>query len=126
MYRLVSSTLTFCSFKFCETRWVDGRLVDYRAIGFWPSFIKRVAYWESLNRSRRPQIKPYERLVECYSDLFVPTKLHFFSFVADIFEPYLTHFQTDAPMVPFIFNELSAIFKKLVGLLFKKDAIANA
>ena len=29
-------------------------------------------------------------------------------------------------MVPFMFDELSAIFKKLVGLIFKKDAIENA
>ena len=29
-------------------------------------------------------------------------------------------------MVPFMFDELSAIFKKLVGLIFKKDVIDNA
>ena len=52
-------------------------------------------------------------------------KLHFFSFVAGIFEPYLTRFQADAPMVPFVFNELSGVFKKLVGLIVKKDAIDN-
>ena len=56
----------------------------------------------------------------------VPVKLHFFFFVAGIFEPYLTRFQTDAPMVPFMFDELSAIFKKLGGQSFKKDAIENA
>ena len=96
------------------------------AIEVWPSVFKCVAYWESLSRSRCPQIKSYKQLVECYSDPLVPAKLYFFSFVAGIFEPYLTRFQTDAPMVPFIFDELSAIFKKLVGLIFKKDAIDNA
>ena len=29
-------------------------------------------------------------------------------------------------MVPFMFDELSAIFKTLLGLIFKKDAIDNA
>ena len=38
----------------------------------------------------------------------------------------MTRFQTDAPMVPFIFDELSATFKTLVGLIFKKVAIDNA
>ena len=85
-----------------------------------------MAYWESLSRSRHPQIKSYEQLVEYHSDPLVPAKLHFFSFSASIFEPYLTRFQTDAPMVPFMFDELSAIFKKLVGLIFKKDPIDNA
>ena len=85
-----------------------------------------VAYWESLSRSRRPKIKSYEWLVECYSDPLVPVELLFFLFVAGMFEPYLTRFQTDTPMVPFMFGKLSAIFKKLVGLIFKKDAIDNA
>ena len=85
-----------------------------------------VAYWESLSRSRRPKIKSYEWLVECYSDPLVPAELHFFLFVGGMFEPYLTCFQTDTLMVPFMFDKLSAIFKKLVGLIFKKDAIDNA
>ena len=118
--------MTFCSFRFCETHWVDDRPVADRAVEVWPSVVKCVAYWENLNRSRRPQIKSYEWLVECYSDPLVSVKLHFFSCVASIFEPYLTRFQTDAPMVPFMFDELSATFKKLVGLIFKKDAIDNA
>ena len=122
---LVSSALTFCSVKFCETRWVDERPVT-DCVEVWPSVVKCVAYWESLSRSRRPQIKSYEWLVECYSDPLVPAKLHFFSFVAGIFEPYFTRLQTYAPMVPFMFDELSAIFMKLVGLIFKKDAIDNA
>ena len=37
----------------------------------------------------------------------------------------MTRSQTDVPMVPFMFDELSAILKKLVGLIFKKDAIDN-
>ena len=97
-----------------------------RAIEVWPSAVKCVAYWESLSRSRRPQIKSYERHVECYSDPLAPVKLHFFSFAGGIFDPYLTRFQTDVPMVPFMFDELSAMFKTLVGPIFKKDAIDNA
>ena len=125
LYRLVSSTLTFCSFRFCETRCLDDRPVADRAIEVWPSVVKCVAYWESLSRSRHPQINSYEQLVECCSDPLVSAKLHFFLFVAGIFEPYLTRFQTDAPMVSFIFDDFSAIFKKLVGLIPKKDAIDN-
>ena len=35
-------------------------------------------------------------------------------------------FPNRCPMVPFMFDELSAIFKKLVDLIFKKDATDNA
>ena len=71
LYSLVSSTLTFCSFRLCETRVVDGRPVVDGAIEVWPSVGKYVAYWGS--RSRHPQIKPYERLVECCSDFWFHT-----------------------------------------------------
>ena len=118
--------MTFCSFRFRETHWLDDRPGDDRAIEIWPSVVTCVAYWESLNKSRCPQIKSNEGLVEYYTDLLVPAKLHFFLFVAGISEPYLTLFQTDAPIVLFMFDELSAIFKKLVSLIFNKDAIDNA
>ena len=36
MYRSVSSTFTFCSFRFCEARWVDDRPVADNAIEVCP------------------------------------------------------------------------------------------
>ena len=48
----------------------------------------------------------YECLQRHYTDLLVPAKLQFFAFVAGIFEPYLVMFQTDWPMLPFVFAEL--------------------
>ena len=60
------------------------KCVADRAIEVWPSVVKCVPYRETLTRSRRPQIKSYEQLVECFSDPLVPAKLHFFSFVAGI------------------------------------------
>ena len=53
--------------------------------------------------------------------LFIPNKLHFFSYIAPIFENYLTVFQSDAPMVPFLFDALEKIFLRLLGLIYKKD-----
>ena len=104
MYRLVSSTLTFCSFRFCEPHWVDDRPVTDRAIEVWLSIVKCMALWEKMSRSRSPQIKSYKRLVECYPDPFIPVELHFFLFVGGMFESYLTCFQTDVPMVLFMFD----------------------
>ena len=125
MYRLVSSTLSFCSFRFCETRWVDDRPVTDHAIEVWLSIVKCMTYWEKMSRSRRPQIKSYKRLVDCYPDSLVPAELHFFLLVGGMFESYLT-FPNRCPHVLFMFDELSAIFKKLVGLIFKKDTTDNA
>ena len=41
----------------------------------------------------------------------MPAKLNFFSFIASIFEPYLKGFRTDAPVVPFMYDEPMVPFK---------------
>ena len=57
------------------------------------------------------------------TDLLVPVKLPFFVFVATIFEPYLSIFQTDAPMIPFMFTELENIYSKLLRLLLRQSCL---
>ena len=34
----------------------------------------------------------------------MPAKFKFFGYIASVFEPYLTLFQTDAPMIPFMYE----------------------
>ena len=55
------------------------------------------------------------------TDLLVPVKLQFFVFVAPIFEPYLSIFQTDASMTLFMFTELENIHNKLLRLVFRQS-----
>ena len=54
-----------------------------------------------------------------YTDLLVPVKLQFLVFVATIFEPYLSIFPRDAPMIPFMFTELEDIYSKLLRPVFR-------
>ena len=112
--------------RFCETRWVDDRPVSDRGIEVWPSVKLCISYWEKLSKSKRPQNKSYEKLVDYYTDPLVPAIFHFFSFVAGMFEPYLVRFQTDAPMLPFMYSELSVIFMRLIRLVFRKQEIDSA
>ena len=53
-------------------------------------------------------------------------KLHFFAFIAGILKPYLVLFQTDNPMLPFLFDKLSETSKRLLTLVYKKDKIDEA
>ena len=48
----------------------------------------------------------------------------FFSYIASIFENYLTVFQSDAPLIPFLFDALERIFLRLLGVIYKKDSMA--
>ena len=80
-------------------------------------------HWESLAKSKRPANKSYETLQKHHNDLLIPARLQFFAFVAAIFEPYLTIFQTDVPMIPFMFEELERIYNKLLHLVIRRDSL---
>ena len=73
-----------------------------------------------------PKNKSYENLVKHCADLLIQAKLHFFSFVAGILKSYLVTFQTDNPMVPFMFDVLENILNRLLVLIFKKEKIDGA
>ena len=85
-----------------------------------------VKYWESLCKFKPPLVKSYQTLVSNISGLLVPAKLHFFSFLASIFKPYLTAFQTDCLMILFMYEELPHILDQLIQLVFKMEAIVEA
>ena len=80
-------------------------------------------YWVGLSKSKQPGNKSYECLKTHYTDPLVPSKLQFFGFVAEIFESYLVMFQTDAPMLLFMFSELEKIFSRLIRLIFKQEKL---
>ena len=94
-----------------------------RAIEVWPSCVKVIKHWESLAKSKRPASKSYETLQKHHNDLLIPAKFQFFAFVAAVFEPYLTIFQTDIPMIPFMFEELERIYNNLLRLVIRRHSL---
>ena len=109
-------------FRFCTTRWVEDKIVAERGLEVWKQ-LTVIKYWESSRKSKRPKNTSYEILTKHYKDPLVPMKLQFFAFVVSIFQPYLVIFQTNSPMIPFMFSELEKIFNQLLRLVFRKDAI---
>ena len=84
-------------------------------------------HWEGLSQSQRPKNKSYETLVKHYTDPLMPAKFKFkFECTATVFEPYLTRFQTDAPMIPFMYEQLKEIYGKLLSMVFKIDSLEEA
>ena len=110
--------------KFCATRWIEDQLVADQAYVLWPSMVCTVKHWMNLCPSKRPQNnKSFDTLVEHSLDLLIPAKFQFFSFIAGILKPYLVIFQSDSPLLPFMFDELSLILYRLVHLIFKKKEV---
>ena len=70
-----------------------------------PSIVKMVSHWEGFRKSKRPFSKRYANVLSAVIDNLIPANLHFFSFVADIFQPFLVNYQSDKPMVPFVHDD---------------------
>ena len=49
----------------------------------------------------------------------------FFSFVAGILQPILVKYQSDKPMVPYMYQDLLKLLRKLMQLIVKPDIAAN-
>ncbi|XP_065136295.1 uncharacterized protein [Paramisgurnus dabryanus] len=54
-------------------------------------------------------------------DPFILAKLHFFMSVSRSFQPFLTKYQTDAPMIPFLGRDLEDLIRSLLGRFIKRD-----
>ena len=89
----------------------------------WPSIVKMVNHWEGLSKSKRPSSKSYANMFSAVNDNLTPAKLHFFSFVAGIFQPFLVRYQKDKLMVPFVHDDLLCLFKRVMVLVLKPDVV---
>jgi len=86
---------------------------------------KIVKFWEKLPKSKRPNSKSYVNVKSSLEDSLVLAQLHFFSYVAGIVEPFLKKFQTDKPMIPFLFFELKHIVIRLLEIIVKPKIIES-
>ena len=64
-------------------------------------------------------------LVE-HQDLLIPAKFQFFSFIVGILKSCPVIFQSDSPLLPFMFDEISLILDRLVWLVYKKKKVDDA
>ncbi|KAJ8965486.1 hypothetical protein NQ314_004073 [Rhamnusium bicolor] len=98
--------------KFCQTRWVEGSEAANRALDIFDN-IKKYVNDPSV---KLPHSTSAQNVIKGLSDPLLPAKIAFFDMVASTLEPFLIKFQSDAPLAPFIYSELSIL---LVNLLQK-------
>ena len=104
-------------------RWVEDKKVSERIIEIWPSIVKIVNHWSKLAPSKQPKCKSYEVLKGAVKDPLIVAKLNFFSFLAGHLLPYLTSYQCQKPMIPFLHSDLQQLVKELLGLTIKSKLI---
>ena len=119
--QLTSFAIGFCLIVFF--RWVENSKSAARLIEIWDNIGKLLTFWKSLPKSKRPKCKSYETLKVAFDDHLMIPKLQFFNYVANIVEPFLRKYQTDQPMVPFLFFDLKDTVTKLFEIIIKPEVL---
>ena len=65
--------------------------------------------------------KSYEVLKNAMKNSSVVAKFNFFSFLAGHLLPYLTRYQSQKPMIPFLHDDIQQLLKKLLSLTIRSE-----
>ena len=107
--------------KFCQIRWTENALVARTAISLYPAIKK---YMKETNRL--PCTVSIAAVKEGIKDNLIIAKLEFFVSVATALEPFLTSFQSPAPMAPFLYEALEKLLRKILKRFVKRDVLNKA
>ncbi|XP_071482987.1 uncharacterized protein, partial [Diadema antillarum] len=106
--------------KFCKTRWLENLPVAERAINIWESVCMYVKAVEE-KKIPHPKNKSFETVLKCTRIPDFVARLHFFISVAKLINPFLTDYQTDAPMLPFLAEDLTRMLASVMQRFLKLD-----
>ena len=81
---------------FCEMYRIEDKCVAEHLLEVWPNITKLVDYYNGFPASKQPSCK------SC------------FSYIAGLLQPFLKIYQTDQPMLPFLFEDLKDLVKTLL------------
>ena len=76
-----------------------------RALEVWPHVVNYVKGVKS-GKLPNPHIKSFDTIARCFDDPLFIVKANVFLSIALEIAPFLTKYQTDLPMVPFLVNDL--------------------
>ncbi|XP_026060063.1 uncharacterized protein LOC113044351 isoform X2 [Carassius auratus] len=111
--------------SFCGHRWLENVPAAERAIEIWPS-IEKFVDQVSTKKVKNPGNASFDTLSEARKDPLICAKLHFFVFIARVFQPFLEKYQKDAPMMPFLWNDLEDLIRSLLKRFIKRDALPSS
>lgn len=107
--------------KFCAIRWLENISVAERASAILSNIRK---YVETITKEKKaPQCVSFKVITDALNDKLLLPKLAFFqSFASDV-QPFLTNFQFDYPMTPFLYDELTTLLRSAMERIVKPDIL---
>ena len=107
---------TLFPLKFCSTRWVENASVAQRALEIYPYMVQYA------KKAKLTKTVTSAALKKAVSDPLMVAKIAFFQSVANMLGP----FQSTSPIVPFLYQELEKLLRKLMQKFIKQSALQEA
>ncbi|KAJ8677143.1 hypothetical protein QAD02_012930 [Eretmocerus hayati] len=120
--------------EFCSTRWVENADIAENGIIMVPHLLKYVESWDaklaeieekSKNHQEPVVSKSYKTVSRMVKDRLIIPKLSFFSWLARIFEPFLTFYQSNNPSAPFLFDDLSYLLTRVMTRFVQPEELRS-
>lgn len=115
--------ITNCSalpLKFCGHRWLENIPAAERAIAIWPAILEYIISAKN-GKIVEPTCKSFKTVSAYEKDILILAKLQCFVFIAKILRPFLTKFQKDEPLSPFLAKDLFQMVKRMYSLILDPD-----
>ena len=124
-YQQITGSTVF-PLPFCGHRWVEDKKVADRALEIWPNIVKYINETLKKPRSQIPSSSSFSTLRSAVQDGLTVAKLQIFASTASILMPYLQKFQSDAPLLPFVANEVTVLLETLMHKFVKQSELQEA
>jgi len=111
--------------RFCKTRWTENVPVVERVVEMLPQLRQYIKAVQD-NKVPDPKTETFGVVKESCSDELIEAKLAFYRFVGKKIKPFLTLYQTDKPMMPFLAGDLRDVIKSLMTAVIKADVMTEA
>lgn len=108
--------------KFCCIRWVENSKVLQRAGAMLPHLKKYI----NLVEKNPPQSENFKKLKVTVKDELLAAKLGFMSSISIELESFLTDYQTNRPLLPFMYTDLNRLIVTLMNKVVNPDIMSTA
>lgn len=107
---------------FCKHRWVENVPVAERALEMFDNvkmFVKAVQD----KKVKDPGTKSFQTVQEGCQNVLLYANIHMFLTVSKLLTPFLTMYQAERPLLPFMSDDLSYLLKSLLQSVIKADVL---
>ena len=106
--------------KFCEIRWTQNTSARKRALDVFDDVIQFV------KTVKLPKLTSVDTIKDAVSDPLTKAKLASFVTITQLLEGFLTAFQSNASMAPYLYDDLQEVVKSLMRRCVKPEVIEKA